>query len=177
LSATSIHTREQFKHEFLHAFENYDYDKLCEEILELKKNEGESLEDFFVRFTHLCCIFPYDRPSNNDLISCLVSLANEMYDSMDEESKSCSNVPLHVDLDSNENVENGNGLDGLHMFGSFFTMGDIDQIDFFFFSEETYVSSHHSTPPYIPCDEKETSCVVVPSSYFSVACPRGGFSC
>jgi hypothetical protein len=26
--------------EFLHAFENYDYDDLCVEILELKKNEG-----------------------------------------------------------------------------------------------------------------------------------------
>jgi hypothetical protein len=26
-------------HEFLHAFENYDYDKLCEEILELRKKK------------------------------------------------------------------------------------------------------------------------------------------
>jgi hypothetical protein len=24
---------------FLHAFENYDYDKLCEEIIELRKNK------------------------------------------------------------------------------------------------------------------------------------------
>jgi hypothetical protein len=35
----SIHTWEQFMREFLHAFENYDYDNLCAEILELKKNE------------------------------------------------------------------------------------------------------------------------------------------
>jgi hypothetical protein len=69
-----------------------------------------------------------DRPSNNDLISCLVFLASETSESVDEESKSCSNVPLHADLDLNENVENANGLDGLHMSGYFFTMGDIDQI-------------------------------------------------
>ena len=36
---------------------------------------------------------------------------------------------LYVDLDLNENVENANGLDRLHMSGSFFTMGDIDQIE------------------------------------------------
>ena len=43
LSVASIHTWEQFMHEFFHDFENYDYDKLCEEILELRKNEDESL--------------------------------------------------------------------------------------------------------------------------------------
>jgi hypothetical protein len=166
LSVASIHTWEQFMHEFLHAFENYDYDNLCAEILELRKNKDESLEDFVIRFTHLCYRFPLDdRPSNNDLISCLVSLTNETYELVDEESKSCFNVPLHVDLDLNENVENANGLVGLHMSGSFFTMGDIDQIENYFL-EETYVSSHHSIPPFFPCDEKETSCVVNSSSYF-----------
>jgi hypothetical protein len=54
LSIASIHTWEQFMREFLHAFENYDYDNLCAEILELKKNEDESLEDFVIIFTHLC---------------------------------------------------------------------------------------------------------------------------
>jgi hypothetical protein len=93
---------------------------------------------------------------------------------VDEESKSCFNVPLHVDLDLNENVENANGLDGLHMSGYFFTMGDIDQIENYF-SEETYVSSHHSIPPFFPCDEKETSCVVNSSSYFSVVPKRRVF--
>jgi hypothetical protein len=115
-----------------------------------------------------------DRPSNNDLISCLVSLTNETYEPVDEESKSCFNVPSHVDLDLNENVENTNGLVGLHMSGSFFTMGDIDQIENYFL-EEAYVSSHHSIPPFFPCDEKETSCVVNSSSYFFVVDQEEGF--
>lgn len=81
---------------------------------------------------------------------------------------------LYVDLDLNENVENANGLDRLRMSGSFFTMGDTDQIEKKN-SEETYVSSHHSIPPYFPCDKKETSCVVIPSSYFFVAAQEEGF--
>jgi hypothetical protein len=142
---------------------------LFAEILEFKKNEDESLAYFIIRFTHIYYIFPLeDRPSNNDLISCLVSLASETYESVYEESKSYSNVLLHVDLDLNENVENDYGLDELHMSGYLFTMGDIDQIEKYF-SEETYVSSHHSIPPYLPCDEKETSCVVTLSSNFYVA--------
>ena len=60
---------------------------------------------------------------------------------MDEESKSCFNVPLHADLDLNENIENINGLYGLHMSRPFFTMGDIDQRENYF-SEEAYISSH-----------------------------------
>jgi hypothetical protein len=72
---------------------------------------------------------------------------------VDEESKSCFNVSLHVDLDLNENVENVNGLVGLHMSGFFFTMGDIDHIDNYF-SEEIYVSSHHSIPPFFLVTKK-----------------------
>jgi hypothetical protein len=53
-------------------------------------------------------------------------------------------------------------------------MGDIDQIDNYF-SEETYVSSHHFIPPFFPCDEKETSCVINLSSYFSIADLEEGF--
>jgi hypothetical protein len=114
--------------ECLHAFENYDYDKLCEEVLELINNEDESLEDFFVIFTHICYRFPLDdRPSTNDLISCLVFLTNEKYEPVDGEYKSYLNATLHVDLDLSENVENDNGLVGLHISISFYTMGDIDQ--------------------------------------------------
>jgi hypothetical protein len=154
----SIHTWEQFMREFFHSFENYDYDKLCEEILELRKNKDESLKYFVIIFTHLCYRFPLDdRPSNNDLISCLVSLTNETYEPVDEESKSCFNVPLHVDLDLNENIENTNGLVRLHMSGYFFTMGDIDQRETYF-SEEAYVSSHHSIPPFFLVMKKRPLC-------------------
>jgi hypothetical protein len=90
---------------------------LCVEILELKKNEDESIAYFIIRFTHLCYRFSLnDKPSNSDLISCLVSLTNEIDQLVDEESKSCFKVPLHVDLDLNENVVNANPLVGPHMF-------------------------------------------------------------
>jgi hypothetical protein len=36
--------------EFLHDFENYCYDNLCAEILELKKNKDESLTYFIIIF-------------------------------------------------------------------------------------------------------------------------------
>jgi len=112
-------------HDFLHAFDNYYYDKLCEEIVEVRKNKDESLKELFIIFTHLFYKFPLDnRPSNNYLISCLVSLTNETYEPQNEESKSCFNVPLHVDLNLNENVENIDGLVRLHMFGFLFTMGE-----------------------------------------------------
>jgi hypothetical protein len=51
-----------------------------------------------------------------------VSLTNETYELVDEESKACSNVPLQDDLDLNENIENINGLVGIHMSRSFFTI-------------------------------------------------------
>jgi hypothetical protein len=59
---------------------------------------------------------------HNALILFLVSLTNETYQRVGEEFKSCLNATLHIDLDLNENVENNNGLVGLHMFGSFFTV-------------------------------------------------------
>jgi hypothetical protein len=61
------------------------------------------------------------------------------------------------------------------MYGYLFTMGDIDQIENYF-SEETYVSSHHSIPPYLHCYEKETFCVVYSSSDFSMASQEEDFS-
>jgi len=85
LSATSIHTWEQFLCESLHAFENFDYDESCAEMSELRKNIDESLEVFVIIFSHLCYRFPLeDRTSNNDLISCLVFLASKTYKSVDE---------------------------------------------------------------------------------------------
>jgi hypothetical protein len=160
--------------EFLHAFKSYFYGNLCEKNLELRKNIDESLEDFVIRFSHLCYRFPLeDRPSSNDFISCLVYLASETYESMDEESKSCFNVPLHVDLDLNENIANTNPLVELHMFGYFFIMEDIHHIENYFL-KEIYLSSHHSIPPFFPFVEKEASCVNS-SSNFSVVDQEEGF--
>jgi hypothetical protein len=87
------------------------------------------------------------------LISCLASLTNQTHESMDEKYKSHFNISSHVDLDLNENVENSNGLDGLHMSGYLFTVRDIDQRENYFL-EESNVSSHQSIPPFSLCDEK-----------------------
>jgi len=46
---------------------------------------------------------------------------------VDDESKLCLNVTLHVDLDSHENFEDISDLVEQHMFGYFFTIEDIDQ--------------------------------------------------
>jgi hypothetical protein len=44
-------------------------------------------------------------PSFNDLILCFISLTNETYHLVDEESKSCLDTTLHANLDLHENVE------------------------------------------------------------------------
>jgi len=72
---------------------------------------------------------------------------------MYEESKSRFNIFPHVDSDLNENVENANGLGGLHMSRYLFTMGNVDQIENYF-PEEIYASSHHSIPPSFLYDKK-----------------------
>jgi hypothetical protein len=101
------------------------------------------------------------------LISCLVSLTNETYEPMVDESKSCFNVPLHVDLDLNENIANTNPLVELHMFGYFFIMEDIHHIENYFL-KEIYLSSHHFIPPFFTCVKKEASCVNSSSNFFVV---------
>jgi hypothetical protein len=113
--------------EFLHAFENYDYDELCKEMLELRKEKDESLEDFSLRF--MCLFYRFhldDMPSISEWFLYLISLSNEQDQLVSEESKSCVDASLHVDLDSHEDVEDTNDLVEQHMFGYFFTLGDID---------------------------------------------------
>jgi hypothetical protein len=60
------------------------------------------------------------------------------------------------------------------MSGYLFTIGDIDQIDNYFL-EQSYVSFHHSFPPFLPCEEKETSCVVSSILYFFVVVQEEDF--
>jgi hypothetical protein len=44
LPIASIHTWEQFMYQIWHSFENYDYDDLCAEISELRKNKMNLLK-------------------------------------------------------------------------------------------------------------------------------------
>jgi len=94
-----------------------------------------------------------DFPSVTDELLHLISLSNEQYQLVDEESKSCLNANLHVDLDSQEDDGDDHDLFEQHMFGTLFTMEDIDQREHAFL-DETYVSSHHSIPPFFISDDK-----------------------
>jgi hypothetical protein len=56
--SNSIHSLYEFVIEFLSDFNNYDYDKLSEELSLLRKENGESFNDFEIRFIHIFTIFP-----------------------------------------------------------------------------------------------------------------------
>jgi hypothetical protein len=55
--ANSIYSFSEFLIEFLSYFNNYDYDELSEELSRLRKENGESLNDFSIRFIHVCTRF------------------------------------------------------------------------------------------------------------------------
>jgi hypothetical protein len=57
-STNSIHSLSEFVIEFLSDFTNYDYDELIEELSFLRKESGESFNDFAIRFIHVCTRFP-----------------------------------------------------------------------------------------------------------------------
>ena len=58
----------QFAHEFLDTFKDYDSNKICSELQALRRNKGESSEDFSVRLSHILCKFHItDLPSESDL--------------------------------------------------------------------------------------------------------------
>jgi hypothetical protein len=50
LLAASIHTWDQFVSYFFYEFQDYDYDKICLELENLRRLEGESMIHFVIRF-------------------------------------------------------------------------------------------------------------------------------
>lgn len=54
LSDASIRRWDEFITNFLHAFQDYDYGKVCIELENLKIFEGESIMDFIIRFKLIC---------------------------------------------------------------------------------------------------------------------------
>ena len=73
--ANSIHSFSEFVIEFLSYFYNYDYDELSEELSFLRKENGESFNDFAIRFIHVCTRFPLKEMSlNNEWFEYLISL-------------------------------------------------------------------------------------------------------
>ena len=68
----------EFVFEFLSDFSNYDYDELCEELSCLRKENGESFNDFAIRFIHVYTIFPLKEMSLiNEWFKYFVSLSDE----------------------------------------------------------------------------------------------------
>ena len=64
LPTKSIHNWKQFIWFFLASHRYYDYDELCYELENIWRKEGESLEDLFSRFNHICFRFcKDDKPS------------------------------------------------------------------------------------------------------------------
>jgi len=56
-AVASIHSWDEFARMFLHAFQDYDYDKVCLELENLHRFEGQSFEDFLTRFKLICLHF------------------------------------------------------------------------------------------------------------------------
>jgi hypothetical protein len=76
--ANSIHSWFEFGTEFLSDFNNFDYDKLGEELNCLRKENDESLEDFAIRLIHFCTRFPLkEMPLIDEWFQYLISLSDE----------------------------------------------------------------------------------------------------
>jgi hypothetical protein len=107
--ANSIHSLSEFVFEFLSYFSNYDYDELCEELSCLRKENGESFNDFAIRFIHVGIRFPLkEMPLINECFEYLVSLSYKQDQLIFNQSELSTNTQsqygsnFHVDLEDFE---------------------------------------------------------------------------
>jgi hypothetical protein len=103
--ANSIHSLSEFLIEFLSYFNNYDYDELSF----LRKEVGESFNDFAIRFIHVCTRFPLKKMSLiNEWFEYLVSLSDKQDQLIVNQSELSTNTQsqdgsnFHVDLEDFE---------------------------------------------------------------------------
>jgi hypothetical protein len=99
----------EFVIEFLSDFNNYDYDELSEELSCLRKENGESFNDFAIRFIHVCTRFPLKEMSLiNEWFEYLVSLSDKQDQLIVNQSELSTNTQsqdgsnFHVDLEDFE---------------------------------------------------------------------------
>jgi hypothetical protein len=99
----------EFVFEFLSDFSNYDYDELSEELSFLRKENGESFNDFAIRFIHVGIIFPLKEMSLiNEYFEYLVSLSDKQNQLIFNQSELSTNTQsqdgsnFHVDLEDFE---------------------------------------------------------------------------
>jgi hypothetical protein len=81
LLAKSIHSWKQFMEMFIVAHENYVYDELVDEVVEIRRLRNEYENDFFRRVMHIYCRFPKsDEPLGQEIFdwfSYLISIYEE----------------------------------------------------------------------------------------------------
>ena len=83
----------EFVFEFLSDFSNYDYDELIEELSCLRKENGESFNDFAIRFIHVGIRFPLkEMLLINKCFEYLVSLSDKQDQLMVNQSELSTNT-------------------------------------------------------------------------------------
>jgi hypothetical protein len=107
--ANSIHSLTEFVFEFLSDFNNYDYDELSEELSFLRKENGESFNDFGIKLIHVCIRFPLKEMSFiNEWFEYLISLSDKQDQLIVNQSELNTNTHsqdgsiFHVDLEDFE---------------------------------------------------------------------------
>jgi hypothetical protein len=114
LSVASIHTWDQFVSDFFYEFQDYDYDKICLELENLRRLEGESMIHFVIRFKLICLKFyPHDKPSDDDLTDWIVYLCSlPCIKNSYEESENFSFLSVHSTVNvTNDSFEFTNNVD------------------------------------------------------------------
>jgi hypothetical protein len=98
--------RFEFGIEFLSDFNNFDYDKLGEELNCLRKENDESLEDLSNRLIHLCTRFPLkEMPLIDEWFQYLISLLDEQDQLIVNQTELEINIPSQVGLKFHDNLE------------------------------------------------------------------------
>jgi hypothetical protein len=104
--SNSIHSLSEFVIEFLSEFNNYDYDELSDELSYLRKENGESFDDFAIRFIHVCTRFPLKEMSLiNEWFKYLIYLSDEPDQLIFNQSESSTNTQSQDGSDFDVDLE------------------------------------------------------------------------
>jgi hypothetical protein len=105
----SIHSLSDFLFDLLSYFRNYNYDELSEELSFLRKENGESFNDFAIRFIHVGIRFPLKEMSLiNEWFEYLISHSEKKDQLIVNQFELSTNTPsqdgsnFHVDLEDFE---------------------------------------------------------------------------
>ena len=84
-----MHSLKHFIDIFLFSFGHYDFSRLCNELKQLTRQKGESLEKFSTRYLHIYCRFPSkDIPLFHEWFQLIISFSHEHDQSLAHKSES-----------------------------------------------------------------------------------------